>query len=230
MKKKLLIVAAHPDDEILGCGGFISKHKGNYDFKVMFLAEGSSCRYKDLNADKEIIKEKILLRKEQATKALNFFSIKDIVFCDLPCGRLNTIPDVKKNHLIEEQIDSFKPEVIFTHSSEDLHPDHRSVFKSVMQASRPVKNKFFVKEIYSFEILSSSEWSFTSQFKPNHFIKLDKKNLDEKWKALQFYTEEIIEAPHPRSEFGLRTLANYRGIQSGTEFAEAFCKIRTFEI
>jgi LmbE family N-acetylglucosaminyl deacetylase len=230
VKKKLLIVAAHPDDEILGCGGFISKYKTNYDFKVLFLAEGSSCRYKDLNADKEVIKEKILLRKEQATKALNFFSIKDIVFCDLPCGRLNTIPDVKKNHLIEEQINNFKPEVIFTHSSEDLHPDHRSVFSSVMQASRPVKNKFCVKEIYSFEILSSSEWSFTSQFKPNHFVKLDKKNLDEKWKAMQFYTEEIIEAPHPRSEFGLKTLANYRGIQSGTEFAEAFCKIRTFEI
>ena len=69
MKKKLLIVAAHPDDEILGWRSFISKYKGNYDFKVMFLAEGSSCRYKDLNADKEIIKEKILLRKTSSQSA-----------------------------------------------------------------------------------------------------------------------------------------------------------------
>ena len=80
----------------------------------------------------------------------------------------------------------------------------------------------YVKEIYSFEILSSSEWAYTENFKPNFFVSLSKKNLNDKWKALKCYKDEIRKPPHPRSFFGLKSLANYRGIQTGTEYAEAF--------
>ena len=155
MKKNILIVVAHPDDEIIGCGGFISRFKKQSNFKVLIIAEGSSCRFKNIFKEKKEIQKKVELRKRQAKKALALFSIKDVTFCDLPCGSLNSIPSVKINHLIEKQIKIFKPEKILTHSSEDLHPDHRAVFHSVMQATRPIKDNT-VKEILSFEILSSS--------------------------------------------------------------------------
>ena len=228
MKKNILIVVAPPDDEIIGCGGFISRFKKQSNFKVLIIAEGSSCRFKNIFKEKKEIQKKVELRKRQAKKALALFSIKDVTFCDLPCGSLNSIPSVKINHLIEKQIKIFKPEKILTHSSEDLHPDHRAVFHSVMQATRPIKDNT-VKEILSFEILSSSEWAYSSIFKPNYFIKLSKKNVNEKWKALKFYKEEIQKKPLPRSFFGVSTLASFRGIQSGNEFAEAYCQIRAIK-
>tara|TARA_B100000963_G_C22624673_1_gene671690 strand:+ start:1443 stop:2132 length:690 start_codon:yes stop_codon:yes gene_type:complete len=229
MKKNILIVVAHPDDEILGCGGFISRFKKQSNFKVLIIAEGSSCRFKKLFKEKKEIQKKIELRKNQAKKALALFSVKDVTFCDLPCGSLNSIPSIRINQLIEEQIKLFKPEKILTHSSEDLHPDHRAVFHSVMQATRPIKKDNFVKEILSFEILSSSEWAYSSIFKPNYFIKLSKKNVNEKWKALKCYTEEIQKKPLPRSSFGINTLASFRGIQSGNEFAEAYYQVRSIK-
>ena len=231
MKEKILIVAAHPDDEVLGCGGFISRFKSICDFRVVFIAEGSSCRFKDLIKDKNQIIKKINLRQTQAIKALKSLSIKknNIKFFNLPCGRLNSIPSVQINQLIENEIKIFKPSKVMTHSLNDNHTDHQQVFKSVMQATRPVSKQEYLKEVISFEILSSSEWSFDNVFKPNFFIKLSKKNIIEKWNALKNYNEEILDKPHPRSLFGLTALANYRGLQNGTEFAEAFKIIRFFK-
>ena len=227
MKKNILIVVAHPDDEIIGCGGYISRFKKQSNFKVSLLQKEAAVDLKTYSKRKRNSK-KVELRKRQAKKALALFSIKDITFCDLPCGSLNSIPAVKINHLIEKQIKIFKPEKILTHSSEDLHPDHRAVFHSVMQATRPIKDNT-VKEILSFEILSSSEWAYSSIFKPNYFIKLSKKNINEKWKALKCYKEEIQKKPLPRSFFGVSTLASFRGIQSGNEFAEAYCQVRAIK-
>jgi len=226
MKKKILIVAAHPDDEILGCGGFISKYKKKFNFSVLFLAEGNSCRYSDLRKNYIKIKKEINDRKKQCLKALKTMSVTNVVFHDNPCGSLNFLPTIKLNQIIEKEIQKQNPEIIFTHSKNDLNQDHKVVFQSVMMATRPVGNKSSVKEIYSFEILSSSEWAYTENFKPNYFISLSKKNLNDKWKALKCYKDEIRKQPHPRSLFGLKTLANYRGIQTGTEYAEAFRIIR----
>lgn len=228
MKKKVLVIAAHPDDEVLGCGGFFDKYKKKYNFKVVFLAEGSSCRYSEQIKYKKNIIRDITHRKNAAIKALKIFSISNISFHDYKCGHLNKLPQLELNRIIEGHIKSFKPEIILTHSNKDLNLDHRTIFDSVLVATRPTKMKSVVKQIYSFEILSSTHWNFQSIFKPKYFIQLSKKNVTNKWYALKCYTSEIAKKPYPRSRHGIETLARFRGMQCGLDYAEGFEIVRYF--
>lgn len=228
MKKKILIIACHPDDETLGCGGYFDKYKNKYKFKVIFLAEGSSCRYKDKKKYQSKIEKDILTRKKSALKALNLFSINKVTFYNHTCGQLNKVPQTKINKILEKEIKIFKPNIIFTHSGKDLNLDHQTIFKSVLVATRPTKIQNIVDEIYSFEILSSTEWNYSNKFQPNYFVELSKKNLMKKWRALRFYKSETQKKPHPRSLFGIESLAKYRGLQSGSIYAEAYELIRKF--
>lgn len=229
MKKKVLIIACHPDDEILGCGGFLDRYKKVYSFKVIFLAEGSSCRYENKIKNQKKIEKDISSRQKSAKEALKLFSISDVLFFNHICGQLNKVPQTKLNKIIENQIKIFKPDIIFTHSNKDLNLDHQTIVKSVLVATRPTIIKNIVNEIYSFEILSSTEWNFVNKFQPNYFIKLTKKNILQKWKALKCYKSEIQKKPHPRSLFGIETLAKYRGLQSGSNYAESYEIIRNFK-
>lgn len=227
MKKKVLIIAAHPDDDILGCGGFLAKHKDRYNFKVVFIAEGSSARFKNIPDNLKKIKETIEIRNKYAKDALSLFNIKDIKFHNLPCGRLDTKPIIEINKIIEKEIKSFNPETVLTHAEDDTNNDHRIIFRSIMMATRPgiYKN---LKTIASFEVLSSSEWNFSEAFTPNFFEVLTLKELNLKWKALKCYKTETQSFPHPRSEQGIKTLARYRGMQAGFKYAESFKIIRMF--
>ena len=229
MKKKVLIIACHPDDEILGCGGFLDKYKNQYKFKVIFLAEGSSCRYKDKVKYELNINRDIASRQNSAIKALKLFSISDVSFFNHACGQLNKVPQTILNKIIEDQIQIFRPNIIFTHSNKDLNLDHQTIVKSVLVATRPTSIKNIVSEIYSFEILSSTEWNFLNKFKPNYFVSMSKKNILNKWNALKCYKSEIQKKPHPRSLFGIETLAKYRGLQCGSNFAESYEIIRSFK-
>ena len=229
MKKKVLIIACHPDDEILGCGGFLDKYKNQYKFKVIFLAEGSSCRYKDKVKYEFNINRDIASRQNSAIKALKLFSISDVSFFNHACGQLNKVPQTILNKIIEDQIQIFRPNIIFTHSNKDLNLDHQTIVKSVLVATRPTSIKNIVSEIYSFEILSSTEWNFLNKFKPNYFVSMSKKNILNKWNALKCYKSEIQKKPHPRSLFGIETLAKYRGLQCGSNFAESYEIIRSFK-
>ena len=228
MKKKILVIACHPDDETLGCGGYFDKYKNRYKFKVIFLAEGSRCRYKDKVKNKIKIDRDIAIRRNSALKALKLFSINDISFYNHTCGQLNKVPQTKINRIIENEIKDFKPNVIFTHSNKDLNLDHQTIFKSVLVATRPTVIKNIVNEVYSFEILSSTEWNYSKNFQPNYFIKISKTNLTNKWKALRCYKTEIQKKPYPRSFFGIESLAKYRGLQSGSIYAEGYELIRKF--
>ena len=174
MKKKILIIAAHPDDEILGCGGYLSKYKNESIFRVIFLAEGSSCRFKKLDHYTPVVLNEIEKRKKQSIKALAKFGVKKIKFYDNLCGELNNVSQVYLNKIIEKEVLKFNPNVILTHSENDLNSDHRVVFNSVIVACRPIKKSHKPKKIYSFEVLSSSEWKVTKNFIPNHYIKLSK--------------------------------------------------------
>ena len=229
MKKKILVIAAHPDDDILGCGGFFAKYYKKNKFKVIFLSEGSSCRYKNIDLNKKKIEKEIKNRKNCALKALKLFSIRNVVFYDNKCGHLNKISQLKLNKIIENEIKSFKPNTIFTHSEKDLNLDHRTTVRSVMIATRPTLIKRIVNSIYSFEILSSTEWNYSKSFKPNYFINLSREHVLKKWKALKIYKSEIRSKPHPRSLFGVETLAKYRGIQSAYNYAEGFELVRKFK-
>ena len=228
MKKKILIIACHPDDETLGCGGYLDKYKNKYKFKVIFLAEGSSCRYKDKIKNKIKIDRDIVIRRKRALNALKLFSINDISFYNHTCGQLNKVPQTKINKIIEDEIKNFKPDIIFTHSNKDLNLDHQTILKSVLVATRPTIIKNIVNEVYSFEILSSTEWNYSNKFQPNYFVEISKKNLMKKWKALKCYKTEVQKKPYPRSLFGIESLAKYRGLQSGSIYAEGYELIRRF--
>ena len=230
MKKtnnKILIIAAHPDDEVLGCGGIIAKYAKSNEIYVLILGEGITSRYsKRLQAPQK----ELLELKEKARKAGKLLSAKEIFFLDLPDQRLETIPFLEIVKKVEEFVKKIEPQVIFTHSSADLNLDHRITFRAVLTAARPVK-ECSVKEIYSFEVLSSTEWGFkkiNGAFVPNIFEDIAL-TIDKKIQALRLYGAEIKEFPHPRSPEGVKLLAQKRGMEAGVKFAEAFELIRRIE-
>jgi len=225
--KKVLVIAAHPDDDILGCGGLISKYQSSgVVFKIVFIGEGSTCRFEDPACDEAQID--IEQRNLSASKALKFLKVENIEFNNLPCGRLDQTPIIVINKIIEKAIKDFIPDTLLTHSPYDANNDHKIVFNAAIMATRPgAKNH--VKTLMSFEVLSSSEWTFIDTFKPNYFEELDENHIESKWQALSIYESEIKSYPFPRSKEGVKALAMLRGMQSGFKFAEAFHLIRMFQ-
>lgn len=216
-----LIIAAHPDDDILGCGGIISKHHKNTNFKVVFIAEGSTCRF-DNPSSKEA-KDEIKKRNLMGKNALKFLRVDEYEFYNLPCGRLDQVPQIEINKIIEKEIRIFNPDTIFTHSTCDSNKDHHKIFDATIIAARPGGG---VKTILSYEVLSSTEWGFSKSFLPNVFFPLEKKDIENKCEALSKYETELKEFPFPRSKIGIKSLAQFRGMQSGNKYAEAFHLVR----
>jgi len=225
---RVLVVVAHPDDEVLGCGGLIDKLiKNKKKVKVIFLAEGSSCRFSDKN-NKSKLENAIRSRKIFAKNAMSSLKVKEYVFYNLRCGALNTYSLIYINQIIEKEIKIFKPDTIITHHSDDCNVDHNIIYKSVLISSRPVPNST-IKNVICFEVLSSTEWNFDEKFKPNFFVDIED-NIKSKIMAFkEYYSSEGKNFPFPRSLKGIKVLANYRGMQIGVKNAEAFRIIRSLE-
>ena len=231
MNNRILIIAAHPDDDILGCGGMSSKYKSvDIDIRVIFIVEGTSCRFNESDLNSAIVQEEIYQRNSYGIKALNYLGVNNYKFYNLPCGRLDTVPIININKIMENEIREFKPTIIFTHSENDTNNDHRIIFRSTLMATRPVlTNK--IRQLISFEILSSSEWNFGSEFfKPNFFIELSEQNVQDKINALNFYESETKPYPFPRSTEGIKINCQYRGMQIGVKYAEAYKLLRSLEL
>ena len=227
--EKVLVVAAHPDDEVLGCGGLIKKlTKSNKQVKVIFLAEGSSCRFPEKDIQKDEVKKEIQHRENCAKKALKIINVNSSSFYNLKCGRLNTYPIIDLGKIVEDEIHKFKPSVIITHSNFDVHHDHLSTFQACLQATRPSGKDIKVDYLFSFEILSSTEWRYNNCFEPNVFVNIEEE-IKYKIMAIKEYDSELRKFPHPRSEDGINSLAKYRGMQSGFKFAESFKLVRCFK-
>jgi len=222
--KKILIIAAHPDDEVLGCGGTIAKYaKDNNKIYCLFLGQGKASRYKGKSSLK---KEQAILKKE-AQKASQILGISQIFFEDFPDQQYDTIPLLKIIKSIEKMKKRIKPDIIFTHHQGDLNLDHQITFKAVLTACRPLKNET-VKKLYSFEIPSSTEWSVPkrkSYFVPNVFVDISD-TFNKKIEALKAYKSEIREYPHPRSLKGVEVIARHWGMTVGKELVEAFELVR----
>ena len=178
---KILVIAAHPDDEILGCGGLLSKYSGQAEISVVFIAEGDSCRFESPELTSSVIK-KINHREDCAKEALRLLNISDIEFNRLPCGRLDAIDILDINKIIEKKIQSFKPTLILSHYSNDTNNDHRIVSRSVQMSTRPVLE--FNANILSFEVLSSSEWNLQKPFAPSFYVELSEDDLKNKINSL----------------------------------------------
>ena len=197
----------------------------NVEFKVLFIAEGSSCRFSDPNCFDAL--KSIKTRTNYALKSLSLLGISKFCFCNLPCGRLDQVPIIEINKLIETHINSFNPDTIFTHSGIDANNDHRVIHRATLMATRPRVGSP-IRRVLAFEILSSSEWSFGEAFHPTWFEEISDEDLMLKFSCLSAYESEVKSYPFPRSEEGLRVLAMRRGMQSGFHLAEAFMLIREF--
>lgn len=221
---RVLIVAAHPDDEILGCGGLIAKRRASTEFKVLIIAEGTTCRYPAAQMKSETALADLQVRTRSARRAFESLGVKDVTFCDLPCGRLDREPIVDINKLIERALVEFEPDTVITHSGNDVNNDHGIVARSAAMATRPVGPA--APDLLAFETQSSTEWNLAMPFAPCYFEVLTEEQVAAKWNALACYETEIREYPHPRSRLGVETLARYRGMQVGAAYAEAFVVVR----
>jgi len=203
----------------------MSKYRGKVDFKVIFIAEGSSCRFDFEQIRHEHVLNVIKKRNLFGIKALKILGVENFHFYNLPCGRLDQVAIIEINKIIEKEIQNFQPDTVFTHSFEDTNNDHLIVHRATQMATRPGSTTF-VEKVYTYEVLSSSEWRFTHTFSPNYFESLSREDVRNKWLALAEYESEIKEFPYPRSEEGIVSLSSYRGMQSGNKYAEAFKLIR----
>ena len=213
-KNKILIVAAHPDDEILGCGGSIAKLKDTNDINVLFMTNGVSSRGKN--------KKKILERKAACLKLFKHLSLPNPIFFNFPDNEMDKVSLLKIVKKVEEKIRHFTPDTVITHYSHCLNIDHRMTFEAVITACRPINN-LSVKKILSFEIPSSTEWALFKgkNFQPNYFIDISK-HINKKLTLIKFYKDELRDYPHSRSSYAIKSLASVRGVSCGVRYAEGF--------
>lgn len=217
MSTKVMIIAAHPDDEAIGCAGTIARHIDMGDIvSVVFMTNGVSSRINSNNA------EEITERKKAAIEAAQMLGTKKPVFLDYPDNRMDSVDILDIVKSIEEVIFKERVEIIYTHFSGDLNIDHHLTHKAVLTACRP-QSSSTVKEIYCFEILSSTEWNsvISSHFIPNVFVNISD-YWDRKIQVLECYEKELRDSPHSRSYKCLNALSLYRGETNGFNYAEAF--------
>jgi len=214
MTKRALVIASHPDDEILGSGGTIKKLiNDGFEIVTVIVAKG---------------------RKEEEHHIQKFTSLANghlgvgkVIFMQFPNLKLNTVPLHEITKEIEKLLDTYTPDIIFTHHYGDLNQDHQVTFQAVMTAARPLPGKKPI-EILCFETVSSSEWTQNTQdklFKPTYFVDISD-TINDKLQALRHYDVEMRTFPHPRSYEGVQHLARVRGMTVGVEYAEAFEIIR----
>ncbi len=221
--EKILIIAAHPDDEILGCGGLLNKFaKKDVPIRIVFLAEGISSRFSNIDSNHEKIKREIEVRERCSINAIKKLGINpnQVFFSKRKCCQLDQYPRLELTKEIEMHIKNFSPTCLITHFEKDTNIDHRICYEAMLPAIRPEKN-LNLKLVLSFEILSSTEWNYPYQFKPNFFVDITD-DLEEKLNACREYTYEIKEKDSARSIESLKHLAFIRGNQSGYKYAEGF--------
>ncbi len=216
---KVMVVAAHPDDEILGAGATLARHASVGDqVHACVLAEGATSRYDDQMVD---------TLHECGKRAGDLIGFSSVRFDHLPDQRLDTLPLIEVTQRIEELVDTVRPEVIYTHFPWDVNSDHAVVAKCLWTACRPYRFPF-VRCIAAFETPSSTEWAIPSEqhrFQPNRFVDVSS-TLDLKLDAMRCYSTEIRPYPHPRSLRALQERAAYWGSVSGFAMAEPFMVLR----
>ena len=224
--KTILVVAAHPDDEVLGCGASIAKWTSSGSIvHILIMAEGSTSR--DLVRNRKAKSNELLLLEKSAHSAGNILGAASVKLLDFPDNRMDSLDRLDVIKAIEAEIERIKPDTVVTHHCGDVNIDHRITHEAVVTACRPQPDSS-VRCLLAFETASSTEWQ-TSQssipFQPNWFEDIST-TLDRKIEALKAYDSEIHEFPHSRSYKSLKYLAHWRGASVGVDSAEAFMLLR----
>ncbi len=223
---RVLVIAAHPDDEVLGCGATAARlAQDKHEVHFAILGEGITSRHTQRSdADESELAE----LHRQAHAAATKIGAKSLVLHKLPDNRLDTMPLLEVVKVVEELVERVNPEVIYTHHPGDLNVDHGVIHRAVLTATRPMAGQP-VREIYAFEVPSSTEWAFGSlrpAFRPNVFVDVSA-TLETKIAAMACYQTETREFPHPRSPEALRAVAMRWGSIAGCHAAEAFELVRS---
>ncbi len=216
---KVLIIAPHPDDEVLGCGGLIAK----------YLDEGHEVYVGVVTKETEPLyaEEEDQENKKASRNAHKVLGVTDTFFLNLPAAMLESIPRYELNSAIGKLISEIRPEEVFIPHRGDMHLDHKMIVDACMVAVRP-RFDYSVKRIYAYETLSETEWDIpntTNAFIPNVYVDITK-YIDKKLAAMEEYKTQICDYPNPRSVQGIRALAMLRGTTISREYAEAFMLIR----
>lgn len=217
---RVLVVAAHPDDELLGLGGTIRRHADDGDEVVALIAcEGVSMRYEQAQHSRVIC---------QAQAASKILGVAEVVFGELPDQRLDTLPLVEVIGPVESWVRKVRPDIVYSHCGQDVNRDHRVLLEAVQVATRPYAAPW-IREILLFETPSSTEWGHGAVqrvFVPEVFVDITE-TLDAKIEAFQRYEQEVRCAPHPRSAEALRARAVTWGSVVGVAAAEPFQVLRS---
>jgi LmbE family N-acetylglucosaminyl deacetylase len=223
---RVLVIAAHPDDEVLGCGATAARLvTEGHDVHFAILGEGMTSRLPDRTA---AAADQLAALHRQAHAAAEKIGVKSLALYKLPDNRLDTVPLLEVVKIVEGLVDRLQPETIYTHHGGDLNIDHGVIYRAVLTATRPLAGQP-VREIYAFEVPSSTEWAFQRlepSFRPNVFVDVTR-TLEAKIAAMECYGTEARKFPHPRSPEALRAIAMRWGSVAGCGAAEAFELVRS---
>ena len=223
MKKKILIVAAHPDDEVLGCFGTVARLiKEGYEAYTLILGEGKTSRDEERVIENR--KDDIAILNTEIQKANDTIGIKKVFVESFPDNRFDSVDLLDIIKVVSKVKEEVQPDIIFTHYEHDLNIDHQVTYKAVITATRPMEDEC-VKEIYSFEILSSTEWNYPLSFSADTFYDISE-TIELKVEAMKIYDSELCQYPHPRSLEGIELNGKYQGMRVGKKYVEAFKSIR----
>ena len=223
---RVLVVAAHPDDEIIGCGGTVARHvEEGAEVTSLILGEGVTSR--DRQRDIQSRNQELEALRFATKMANTTLGVSRVITRDLPDNRFDSVPLLEIVKLVEEVKVEVNPDVVYTHHGGDVNVDHQRTFRSVLTAFRPLPGER-TAAIYAFETTSSTEWAapFVSErFIPNVYVDISA-TLETKLKALSSYASELREYPHPRSLKGFELIARCAGMECGVDAAERFALIR----
>lgn len=229
MSEVVLVVVAHPDDEILGCGGVMARHAADGDLvRILILAEGITSRDDSRVVDSR--KQELLQLQATAIQAASIIGVKDVIFGGFPDNRMDSIDLLDVVKLVEDCVAKLRPSIIYTHHHGDLNIDHQITNRAVMTAARPQPGSS-VKRLLFFEIPSATGWNAPAvglSFLPQYYVDIStmlnggKSAFECKMKALEAYSCEMRPFPHTRSIEAMGHLAAWRGSQVGFVSAEAF--------
>ena len=224
----VLVLAAHPDDEVLGCGGTIARlAQAGVEVDIAILGEGVTSRFADRSeADAAALAE----LHDTSRRVGELLGARSVELFGLPDNRFDTVPLLDVVKVIEELVERLRPATLFTQAGGDLNVDHAVLFRAALTATRPVAGHP-VRRVYAYEVMSSTEWAFGQfelAFQPNLFVDIAA-TLERKVEAMQLYESEARPFPHPRAPESLRAAARRWGSNAGVEAAEAFQLVRAVD-